>query len=272
MKSNRGLVAGGVLLGFIALTWALGAQTPPSKAIRQNMPIVALQNGHFQPSISIGEATAQGDLGIGAMASLDGEVVNVGGVIYQFKPDGTVLMPRNSERLSFSAMTRFRPSRPAIKLPAGMPFACLGPTLDPILPTTNTFYAVRIQGTFSSVTSRTYPRQQSPFPPLCKVAPTIFPPFKNIKGTIVGFRSPEYLSIVAIPGYHLHFLTGDRKGGGHVLDFTVTDATVEIERLDSLALDFPTDHAFATMDLSKPITCSAPEPEPAPPVCPALPQ
>jgi len=39
-----------------------------------------------------------------------------------------------------------------------------------------------------------------------------------------------------------------------VLDFTVASATVEIDRIDSLALDFPTDRAFATMDLSKPMT------------------
>jgi acetolactate decarboxylase len=230
--------------------------------IRQNMPIVALQNGHFQPSISIGDAKAQGDLGIGAMASLDGEVVNVGGVIYQFKPDGTVLVPQNNERLSFSTMTHFRPSGSPTPLPAGTSLASLGTVLDPSLSSLNTFYAVRIHGTFSSVTSRTYPRQQpgqdGKFPPLCKVPPAVFPPFTNVRGTIVGFRSPN-MATLAIPGYHLHFLTADKKGGGHVLDFIVTNATVEFERIDNLVLGFPTDAAFAKIDLSKAITCSAPD-------------
>lgn len=274
MKSNLGLVTGWMAFGLVILAPVSGAQPPP-KAIRQNMPIVALQNGHFQASISIGEAKAQGDLGIGAMASLDGEVVNIGGVIYQFKPDGIVLVPRNNERLSFSTMTRFKPSGAPTRLPAGTSLACLGTVLDPSLPSLNTFYAIRIHGTFSSVTSRTYPRQQlrpdGTFPPLCEVKPAVFPPFTNVRGTIVGFRSPD-MSTLAIPGYHLHFLTADKKGGGHVLDFIVTNATVEIERIDNLALGFPTDEAFAKIDLSKAITCSPPPPAPPEPVCPPAPK
>jgi acetolactate decarboxylase len=268
MGSNRGLVGGWIALGVVALSSVSSAQTLPPKVIRQNMPIVALQNGYFNPSISIGEAKAQGDLGIGAMAFLDGEVVNVGGVIYQFKPDGTVLVPGDRERLSFSTMIRFKPGAPT-PLPAGTSLACLGTVLDPSLPSLNNFYAVRIRGTFSSVTSRTFPRQQEPFPPLCQVEQAVFPPFTNVRGTIVGFRSPN-MSTLAIPGYHLHFLTGNRKGGGHVLDFIVTNATVEIERIDNLALGFPTDPAFAKVDLSKAITCSPPPPTPPEPVCPPV--
>lgn len=275
MKSNRGLLGGGVVLALIALPWALNAQTPSAKVIRQNMPIVALQNGHFEESISIRDAKAQGDLGIGAMAFLDGEVVNVGGVIYQFTSNGTVQVPLDTARLAFSAMTRFSPSRAPIALPTGTSLACLGPMLDPTLPTLNAFYAVRIHGTFSSVTARTFPSQRPPFPPLCAVPPTIFPAFENVPGTIVGFRSPgspRYLENIALAGYHFHFITGDRSGGGHVLDFTTANATVEIERLDSLVQDFPNDRAFDTMDLSTPITCSAPQPPPPTPACPPLPK
>lgn len=135
------------------------------------MPIVALQNGYFQGTISIREAKAQGDLGIGAMASLNGEVVNVNGEIYQFRSDGVVRVPADTERLSFSAMTRFKPSRHPIKLPAGTTFAGLGAVLDPLLPSLNSFYAVRVQGTFSSVTARTFPRQE-PEPRARRAGPT----------------------------------------------------------------------------------------------------
>lgn len=274
MKSKRGLVAGGMTLGLVTLACAVSAQTAAPNVIRQNMPIVALQNGHFQESLTIGEAKAQGDLGIGAMASLDGEVINVDGTIYQFGSDGVVRVPPDDARLSFSAMTLLRASRPPIQLPAGTSLACLGPVLDPLLPTLNSFYAVRIRGTFSSATARTFPRQQPPFTPLCKVPQTIFPPFTNVRGTMVGYRSPgspRYLENVALADYHLHFLNNAKDGGGHVLDFIVTDATVEIELLDNLVLDFPKDRAFAEMDLSEPITCSPPPSTPTPPVCPPLP-
>ena len=48
----------------------------------------------------------------------------------------------------------------------------------------------------------------------------------------------------------MHFLTADRKGGGHVLDFVLKDGSVEIDQLPELLLILPNTETFQQLDLS----------------------
>ena len=86
----------------------------------------------------------------------------------------------------------------------------------------NLFYAVRIDGQFAQVKTRSVPRQEKPYPPLDEVARTQ-PVFhlKDVRGTLAGFRFPDFARGLNVPGFHLHFLTEDRKAGGHVLDLVL---------------------------------------------------
>jgi acetolactate decarboxylase len=116
------------------------------------------------------------------------------------------------------------------------------------------------------VRARTFAAQKEPYKPICEVdpPPTMFP-FTQVAGTMVGFRPPVFAKDASGSGVHLHFLRRDKSAGGHVLDLVVDRATVTVDRVAGLALDLPTDAAFATMDLSKPADC----PPPPPPVeCP----
>jgi len=54
--------------------------------------------------------------------------------------------------------------------------------------------------------------------------------FENVEGIIVGLRCPRYMKGVNVPGYHLHFLTKDRRAGGHVLELTIDKASARIDR------------------------------------------
>lgn len=253
------------LLGLLATVIAAPSAAQP---IWHNKPFIALQNGHFQGTVTVAEAKAHGDFGLGAMADLDGEVVVHEGVIYRFGADGVVTVPPDTAGLTFAELVRFQPPEPPLRLPAGTGFGCLGSVVDPHLPTLNAFYAVRIKGTFASVTARTFPRSHEPFPPACKVAQVKFSPFTDVEGTLVGFRAPPYTAGVAPPAYHLHFISKDGKAGGHALDFTIASATIEIQRLSSIVVDTPTDGAFAALDLAAPVTCPTPPPTCPPPLEP----
>ena len=80
----------------------------------------------------------------------------------------------------------------------------------------NIFHAVKLEGTFDYVKARSVTGQQKPYPPLVEVTANqpIFE-FKDVKGTIVGFYSPDYVegSKINVPGYHLHFRSGKMTGG-----------------------------------------------------------
>ena len=68
--------------------------------------------------------------------------------------------------------------------------------------------------------------------------------FKNVTGTIAGFRSPDYAQGISVGGYHLHFITSDRTGGGHVLDLMSEDATLAIDHSSGLHVELPETAAF----------------------------
>jgi acetolactate decarboxylase len=156
-------------------------------------------------------------------------------------------------------MAYFKPGKP-IELPSGTTLKDLHCFLDPLLPTLNAYYALRIQGTFSEVKTRTFPIQtEEPFKPVCKLDPA--PPtfeFSQIEGTMVGFRPPSYAADVSGPPYHLHFLAGNRQGGGHVLELAVEHATVTLDRIDRLEVDMPADKGFNEINLVTAACPSAP--------------
>jgi acetolactate decarboxylase len=100
--------------------------------------------------------------------------------------------------------------------------------------------------------TRSVPAQSKPYPTLKTVAdnqPEFY--MKDIEGTIVGFRCPQYVAGINIPGYHLHFLSSDKTKGGHILDFEVISASCKIDMLDRYTLTLPSKaKGFAGTDLS----------------------
>jgi acetolactate decarboxylase len=102
--------------------------------------------------------------------------------------------------------------------------------IDDVLPTTNIFYAIKITGSFPSMQTRSVAKQEKPYRELIEVVreQSVFD-FENVEGTIVALRAPGYVADINVPGYHFHFLTQDKSGGGHVLDFTAENITIEID-------------------------------------------
>jgi acetolactate decarboxylase len=131
-----------------------------------------------------------------------------------------------------------------------MDFSAFKQWLDDQLPSLNQFYALRIEGRFMAMKTRSVPRQHKPYPPLAEVAkhqPEF--EFSHVEGVVVGFRSPAFVKGIGVPDYHLHFLTADRKAGGHILAFTVDKAQLRIDRTDAFLLRLPQTADFSGVDL-----------------------
>ncbi|WP_263988129.1 acetolactate decarboxylase [Mycolicibacterium fluoranthenivorans] len=56
---------------------------------------------------------------------------------------------------------------------------------------------------------------------------------------------------VTVAGYHLHYLDRDHTRGGHVLDFMMTRARVEISMRSDLHLSLPTTPQFLHAHLDR---------------------
>lgn len=218
--------------------------------LTQVSTIDALLNGLYDGETTVKELGEWGDFGIGTFDALDGEMVAVDGQFYQVTSRGTVEIPSPEIKTPFAAVTFFEsdnkhPLQPGIDLQA------FQGVMDDLIPTQNIFYAIRIEGSFQIVQTRSVPRQIKPYKPLSEITSSqpIFN-LENVKGTIVGFRSPSYVNGINVPGYHLHFLTEDKKAGGHVLNFTLQEGVLQIDETRAFLMILPDDQNFDRLDLT----------------------
>jgi acetolactate decarboxylase len=238
-----------ILLVFFLLMGC--ASHAPLNTITQTSTIDVLLAGVYDGEMSCGELLKHGDFGIGTFDKLDGEMIVLGGHLYQVKSDGRVYRPADSLTTPFAAVCRFQADK-VVPLPQKLDYPRLQQVLDSQLADPQLFYAIRITGHFATMRTRSVPAQEKPYPPLAKVAETQ-PEFamKDISGTIVGFRCPMYVKGINVPGYHLHFLSDDGKKGGHILGFELDQGRAEIDRCNKFMLIMPENSKeLSRLDLS----------------------
>lgn len=210
----------------------------------------ALLQGIYGASMTVGELGRHGDFGVGTYEGLDGEMILLDGRFYQVRFDGSISEAPAETRTPFAAVTNFRAdTRFTVK---GASLTQLGELIDAVLPSKNLFYAIRVHGAFAVINTRSVARQFLPYPPLASVtAMQALFTNSNIVGTAVGIRCPQYVSGVNQAGYHFHFVSDDRKAGGHALSFTTGEVTVEVMAIRQHTTWLPGDEPFlhATLPL-----------------------
>jgi len=215
--------------------------------------IDALLAGQYDGQITCGQVLRKGGFGLGTFDALEGEMVVLDGRVYQIKADGKVYTPGPDTPTPFATVCRFEADT-RFTLPVGTTWDQMQAELDTRLGNVNYFYAVKVTGRFATMKTRSVPAQRKPYPELAEVAKgqSVFD-FTDTRGTLVGFRCPPYVKGLNVPGYHVHYLTHDRKAGGHVLDLTFAEPTVvEIDRCDRFELLLPPNaEALRDLDLSK---------------------
>jgi acetolactate decarboxylase len=227
------VILGGALifgLGYFSGGVAPGSQPAPDQdLLYQVSTYTSLSGGGYDPVEPVGILMRNGDLGLGTFTGLDGEMVVVEGTCYQVKSDGTVRSADSSQGVPYASVTFFSPDITTPGAVAGN-MTELTVFLDSQLPSKDRFYAIRITGTFPFVRARSPPAQDRPYPPLADAlkGQAVFE-FRNVTGTAVGFYTPASAEGLGFPGYHLHFLSGDRTRGGHVLDISMDGTPVQLD-------------------------------------------
>ena len=241
----------------ICITLALGfllsgCRTSSLNGITQVAPIDALLTGVYDGHMSLETLRKYGDFGIGTFEGLDGEMVFLNGTFYKVRADGKVYQPALSEQTPFACVTEFIPDvREIIQVPTGRKE--LEGKVDALFPRPNRFCAFLVRGVFRTVQTRSVPMQHKPYPALTEVTKTqsVFT-LTNVEGTLIGFRAPAFVKGVNVPGFHMHFLTGDHLAGGHVLEFELIRGILEADTVQEwLHIYLPTDsEAFDSADLT----------------------
>ena len=217
----------------------LGEDERPHHALFQTSTIDALLEGRYDGDVSFAELEEHGDFGLGTLEALDGEMVALDGSFYQVKADGRAYAIDGGTRTPFAVVTFFEPGL-SQRLTGPMDLATFCTRLDLLVGGEASCYAVRVDGRFEYVKTRSVPRQRRPYPPLAKVVehqPTF--ELRDVSGSLVGFSFPRYAQGLNVAGYHFHFITADRSSGGHVLGFTLARGELAIDSEADLRLELP---------------------------------
>ena len=152
-----------------------------SETLYQVSTLDALMQGVYDGEISLDELTSHGGFGIGTFEGLDGEMVVLDGNVYQVLSTGEVVLASGSVKTPFAMVTDFEADIESDG--ASMDYEGLKAEIDGLLPSPNKIYAIKVEGTFTYVKTRSVPKQSEPYPTLAEVTATqpIFE-FNDVKG------------------------------------------------------------------------------------------
>ena len=210
----------------------------------------ALVEGIYQGAVRVGTLREHGDLGLGTFENLDGEMVVVDGHFFQVRSDGSVRECDDDMLSPFAVVTRFAPE-PAVMLDQCPDLSQLTSRFDALRDSDNFFFALRVDGPFDYVHTRAMCRTEEGVPLVQAAA--VQPEFElhDVSGTLVGFWTPEYAKTLNVPGYHLHFVSADRKSGGHLLQCRGSNLRLQIQREGDYRIALPETEDFLKADLRR---------------------
>jgi acetolactate decarboxylase len=207
--------------------------------IVQTGTVAALMDGHYDGDLRIGEVLARADTGVGTVQHLDGELVVLDGRAFVARADGRVDEVPPETKTPFVVACRFVTAATR-HLDRAHPLDALCAALDDLAPVGEPVVAVRVDGHFRDVRLRSVHAQRAPYPPLAEVvAHQTEWTVPEATGTIVGFRFPDGSSGIEVPGYHLHFLSDDRRRGGHVLGLVLEEGDLAVDGEHELHVEVP---------------------------------
>ena len=169
--------------------------------------------------------------------------------VYQLRADGSARAAKPEQKTPFAVMTWFQPQyRKTFEAPVSR--QQIHDVIDQQIPSDNLFCALRIDGNFRHAHTRTVPRQTPPYRAMTDVLDDqpVFR-FNQREGVLVGFRTPQHMQGINVAGYHEHFITDDRQGGGHLLDYQLESGVLTFGEIHKLMIDLPADSAFLQANL-----------------------
>jgi acetolactate decarboxylase len=241
----------GLFYGLVTASQSSDLAMPKYDTLYHISTIDALLAGEYDGETTIAELSQHGNFGLGTFNGIDGEMIVYEGVVYQVIVTGEVRVASPQTLTPFATVNFFKADAmaPIATTPS---YATLKSTLDAYVECRNYPCAFKIKGDFSYVKTRSEPKAEKPYPQLAPYIREHQRTFEttHIKGTLVGYRLPSYLAHTNVPGYHFHFISDDKKFGGHVLEVAIANATMQLDRMHDIEIALLRTDSFADANLS----------------------
>jgi acetolactate decarboxylase len=209
-------------------------QLQDNDVLFQASSLNSLLKGSYEGKMTIHDLLDHGDFGLGALEYMDGELVCLDAVCYQITVDGVAHKLSPESKIAFATEVFFKSDK-TFDVGEQHNFTELQKYLDDEFIEKNNTFAIKINGFFSDITTRSIPKQDKLYVPLSDVvANQTISHFSNVKGTLVGFYIPDYMKEINVAKYHFHFVTYDREFGGHLINMSMTNGTIQISKINEV--------------------------------------
>ena len=241
MTGNRKLIiAIAIALVAVILFAAFYELTLPERdTLYQVSAFNVFSAGNFEGNTTYAELAIHGDFGIGTLNNLDGEMIAFNDKFYQIPTNGYPREIDSTEKTPYATVTFFD-SDQTFQVANVSSYLQLREHINSTLPNFNAIYGIKVHGFFEFAQTRSVPIQTKPYPNLSEAVKnqTVFD-LNGVEGTLAGFFFPNSMNGVDFAGYHLHFLTDDHTAGGHLLECSIINATIEIDQTNNYHLLIP---------------------------------
>ena len=204
----------------------------------------ALMDGVSETGITASKLASKGNQGLGTFVRMNGELLFLDGKVYQLQAEGNIREAADDDQIPFAVSTQFVPQRTEnVQLSDK-------DDVDNALNSfndhaANLFMTYRINGHFEYLKCRTVRGQEFKGQSLSELGKKqSVETYENVSGTIIGFRTPKNWQGFGVAGEHLHFITDDRKAGGHVLEMKAEKVEMQMAVASNVHVELPTSDDF----------------------------
>lgn len=212
-----------------------------SNILYQHGTLALLVPGLLDGTLTMKDLLSHGDTGIGTGEGLDGELIILDGTPYQVDSKGNVNLVDSEFTLPF-ANSHFADYAEMLEV-EDIKRDDLQKQISETAASNNTFYSVKITGTFKNMKTRAVQKSSQPYKSLAETAEkqSIFTK-DSVEGTLLSYYSPQLFDGAAVGGFHSHFMSDEHDFGGHILSFESVTGVVSFQQFDSLEQHLPTDN------------------------------
>ena len=215
----------------------------------------ALMLGYSRSVVTVSELLQHGDTGLGTFEDVDGEMIVIDGTCYRATENGRVVVAEPDKGVPFSAVCNMQ-GRRTFDLGEYHSVDTLKSELNNRIEEDfglNSMHVARIDGEFSFVDARSESAYKSMHVTLKAVLEQTQKAFcfENIKGSLVCVYFPDYMDGINAAGWHLHFVSDDRKHGGHVFEISMVKGKCFLDKINTIELRLPDEPVFDTYSLKE---------------------
>ncbi|MGN0918271.1 MAG: acetolactate decarboxylase [Oxalobacter sp.] len=238
----------GLDMAVAAETGGLSFQLVDDKALPERDTLYQLsrlssltEQLEYEGLVKAADLEKYGDFGVGAPCRL-GELNILDGKVYQALYDGSIIETDLTQTIPFAQLTHFKTDF-SHQLGLAVDIADFEAQLDQLIEPhgKDVFYAVRIHGQFPMMLCRSVYFQKKPFKSMAKIMAEdqVKTTWHDVSGTLISIYGPDFMHPVSPTGWHFHFISDDKKLGGHVLDLQVASASADFDRVSRFVLMLP---------------------------------